>query len=129
MSYELTCDWAEDCLRIRVDGEWPASNPKDIIAEIYDLWVTHSGKRGLLLDIRNMQDTPTVLGDYQHAALFAEAGFIQIGQIAVLDNSNRKEANNFFESTAFNRGQRFRFFYVDEQQALNWILPMEQNQS
>ena len=109
MSYKLTCSSAEDYVSIRVDGAWPAERSEDIIVGMHNLWAKHH-KRGLLIDIRNMEDTPSVFSDYENAARFAEADFQRVRRIAVLDDLNRQAANQFFESTAANRGLRFRFF-------------------
>jgi hypothetical protein len=57
-----------------------------------------------------MKNTPTVLSDYQNDAHFIKADFHRVRRIAVLDDLNRQAANQFFESTAANRGLRFRFF-------------------
>jgi hypothetical protein len=53
--------------------------------------------------------------------LFAKAGFTRVRKIAVLDTVNRKVSNDFLETTARNRGVRFKFFYSSEQEVLNWF--------
>jgi len=128
MSYVLTCSSTEGYLRIRVSGIWPSKKPEDIIADIYNLWTEHQNQP-LMIDIRIMEDSPSVFSDYENAKLFANAGFYLIKRIAVLDDVGRREANNFFETTAHNRGMRFRFFYSDEQEAISWLLTKEQEQT
>jgi hypothetical protein len=76
-----------------------------------------------------MEGTPSVVGDYYDVKHFAEAGFHRIRRIAVLDDLNRQEASDFFETTAVNRGLRFRFFYADEQEAISWLLSKENYQA
>ena len=76
-----------------------------------------------------MEDSPDVIGDYDNVKLFINAGFNLIPRIAVLDNEGRRQANDFFETAAHNRGLRFRFFYADEQEAINWLLAKEQDQA
>jgi hypothetical protein len=120
MSYELTCSLEKDHVRIRMDGAWPDKKPEEVIAAIHALWEKHH-KRHLLIDIRNMSNTPSVTSDYYEAKHFVKTGFIFVGRIGVLDNLDRKEANDFFETTAANRGLRFRFFYTDEQEAIDWL--------
>ena len=128
MNYTLTGTLSEGYLRIQIEGEWPREKPEDIINGIRGLSAQHSDLT-LLIDIRNMGSSESVAGDYYEARLFQDAGFWKFGMIAVLDNLNRKEANNFFETTAHNRGLRFRFFYADEQEAINWLLSKEQDQA
>lgn len=122
MSYTLTCQLARDHLRITVTGTWPSNTSKDIITGMHACWLEHQ-KRPLLIDIRSMRDKPTVVGDFRLAELFADTGFSLIGRIAVLDSEDRREANDFFETTAYNRGLTFRFFYADEQEAISWLCP------
>lgn len=122
MSYKLTCSSGEGYLRIRVDGTWPRGNPAGFMTDMLNLWAKHQ-RRPLLIDIRSMEDRPSVFEDYENAKRFAYAGFGQLPRIAVLDNLDRREANDFFENTAYNRGLGFRFFYTDEQDAINWLLP------
>ncbi len=122
MSYELTCVAFEGYVRIRVDGIWPSDTPQSIIADIYDVWAKHR-ELALLLDLRHMRDIPTVLVDYETVKLFVNVGFREIDTIAVLDRADRETANKFFETAAFNQGLRIQFFYVSEQEAINWLLP------
>jgi hypothetical protein len=128
MSYKLTCSSAEDYVNILVDGTWPAERPEEIIVDMYNLWAKHH-QRNLLIDVRNMEETPSVVRDYHNVSHFAEANFHRIRRIAVLDNLNRQKANDFFETTAANRGLRFRFFYADEQEAISWLLSEERYQT
>ena len=128
MSYVLTCPSTEGYLRICVSGIWPSRKAEDIIADIHNLWTEHQDQP-LMIDIRSMEDSPSVFSDYENAKLFAADGFYLIRRIAVLDNVDRREANNFFETTAHNRGIRFRFFYADEQEAISWLLTKEQEQT
>ena len=69
-----------------------------------------------------MPDIPTLIGDYHTVESFTNAGFRQIGRIAVLDTLDHEEANRFLETTAFNRGFYIQFFYASEQEAVNWLL-------
>jgi len=120
MNYTLQCSESKNHLRISVDGTWPAENTEKIISEMHELWAKHQ-KPYLLIDIRNMKDKPSVLSDYKDAARFAKNKFYMVHRIAVMDNHNRKEANDFFETTAYNRGLRIRFFYADDHQAIDWL--------
>ena len=128
MSYTVECMPAEDHLRICITGAWPSKKPDDIMADIHALWTEHQSKP-LLIDMRNMEDNPAVLSDYENAKRFEKAGYRRIGRIAVLDREDRCEANDFFETTALNRGLGFRFFYGDEQEAISWILTKERNKT
>ena len=121
MSYELTCAVFERYVRILVDGVWPSDNPRRILVGIYDAWAKHR-ERALLIDLRQMRDIPTVIGDYETAEFFGNAGFREIGRIAVLDTMDREKANKFLETAALNRGISIRFFYASEKEAINWIL-------
>ena len=123
MNYELTCVVFEGYVRIRVDGSWPSDKSRSAMVDIYDTWAKHR-ERALLLDLRDMQDIPSVLDDYKNAELLVNVGWREIGPIAVLDTLEREEANNFLETTASNRGLRiqFQFFYASEQEAINWLL-------
>ena len=122
MSYELTCVVFEGYVRILVDGVWPSDDPRRILVNIYDTWAKHR-ERALILNLRHMRDFPNVFDDYNTVDDFVNVGFREIGPIAVLDTLDREEANKFFETTAFNRGVTFRFFYDSEQEAINWLLP------
>ncbi len=125
MSYTLTCSSTEDYLRIRIDGTWPCEKPEDIMSDIFNHWAKHHNLV-LLIDIRNMEDTPSIHGDYENAKRFVDAGFSQGRRIAVLDKLYRHKANDFFETTAINRGLLFQFFYGDEQEAIDWLQKKEQ---
>jgi hypothetical protein len=94
------------------------------MADMLSIWEKH--QRPILLDIRHMEDTPSVFRDYEEAKQFVSIGFQRAGRIAVLDNPERREANDFFETTAFNRGLRFVFFYSDEEEAIAWLLSEEE---
>ena len=120
MEYELTHNICDNYVHICIKGIWPKHEAKKIIADLYNIWEKNQ-KDFLLIDIRKMQDKPTVITDYYNAEIFAATGFIKIYRIAVLDQPERKEANKFFETTAFNRGLRFRFFYESEQEAIDWL--------
>ena len=119
MRYTLDCTTAENHLRIRVDGEWPKVHPEGIIAEIQDLLARHQSLR-LLLDLRNMQSEPTPFGDYKELGLLLKAELAKV-RIAALDAPDRRGANQFFETMAFNRGLQIHFFYGDEQDATDWL--------
>jgi hypothetical protein len=116
MSYTLEPSVVQGCLRIRVSGAWPSGRSDEIISEIFSLWEKH--QKPLLIDLRDMEDSPSIFSDYFDAKQFATAGFRSAGLIAVLDNPDRREANTFFETTAHNRGLRFAFFYSDEEEAI-----------
>ena len=124
MNYSIQCSESENHVRIFVDGTWPADNPEKIIIEMYDFWAKHQ-KPYLLIDIRNMEDKPSVLSDYEDAERFAKNRFYLVRRVAVLDNQNRKESNDFFETTAANRGLRIKFFYTAESDAINWLISGE----
>jgi hypothetical protein len=121
MEYTLRCSSAADCLLIGVDGSWP-SKPENIIEDIRNLWAKQPGQR-LVLDIRSMEGPPSILGDFEDINHFIDAGFRKLGRVAILDNPDRQKDNDFFETAANNRGLSFRFFYGDEKDAINWLLP------
>ena len=123
MNYTLAHSLYQGCLRIRISGAWPAGRAEDIIAEMFSIWEKH--QKPLIIDIRDMEDTPSVFIDYEEAKQFASIGFQRAGRIAVLDNPERRKANDFFETTAYNRGLRFIFFYSDEDEAIAWLLSEE----
>ena len=118
MSYTLTCLSEDGYLRINVDGE----KQEDLIIELFYLWDKHQSQL-LLIDIRSLKDTPSVVGDYYDAKCFADVGFTRVRQIAILDTPDRHKSNHFFETTANNRGLTVRFFYAEEHEAINWLLP------
>jgi hypothetical protein len=93
------------------------------MVDIYDTWAKHR-ERALLLDLRDMRESPTVFDDYVNADLLVNVGWREIGPIAVLDTLEREKANKFLEMTASNRGLRIQcqFFYASEQEAINWLL-------
>ena len=126
MNYTLEHSSIQDCLCIRVIGRWPSRKPERIISDIFNLWKEY--KQPVLIDIRRMEDAPGILGDYQNAERFADAGFGRLGRIAVLDNQERRDANDFFETTASNRGLKFRFFYAKEQEAIAWLVPKKEGE-
>ena len=121
MSYTLTCSSSEDCLSIRIDGKWAIEKPEDIISDILKHWAKHHNLP-LFIDARNLEDTPSILGDYENVQRFVVAGFPRGRRIAVLDKLDRRNANDFFETAACNRGLQFQFFYADEQEAISWLL-------
>lgn len=127
-SDSLTFSICEDFLCIRIDGKWPSGKPVDFVNSIYKLWEAQA-KRKLLIDIRHMDDTPSVLSDFWDAKIFAEAGFCRVGKVSILDNLDRQKMNAFFETTASNRGLQFRFFYDDEQEALAWLSLAKERQT
>ena len=121
MSYLLKKSIYANYLQINVEGTWPWESPANIIEEIFDLSREHKNL-ALLIDLRKMKSTPSVVSDYFEVEKFAAAGFSKIGFIAVLDILERKESSEFFETTASNRGMNFRFFYSDIDEAVSWLL-------
>ena len=121
MSYSLQSSPFDDYLLVRIEGAWPRGEPKKFISDIVDLSDKHPDL-ALLIDVRAMKATASMADDYFDAKRMADAGFGRLGRIAVLDILARKEANDFFETTAFNRGLTARFFYSDEQEAIDWLL-------
>lgn len=120
MSYSLESIISGDCLKIRITGAWPHECPDRILAEIKQLW--ENDQHPLLLDIRELIDDPTVIQDYELAKLMSEQKFWDIGPIAFLDTTERTSANHFLETTANNRALQIKFFYTEEQAAVNWLL-------
>jgi hypothetical protein len=106
-------------LLIKIEGEWPRNDAERIIDEIRNSYVKH-GKKFLLIDIREMTSDESVIGDYMEAKTFFKKEFWKVHKIAVLDNISRKTANEFFETTASNRGLRFKFFY-NEKDSIEWL--------
>ncbi len=119
----LTCSVFDGYVLIHIDGSWP-SQPNKLIEEIYNFW-EKAQQNNLLLDLREMQGKPTLAGDYFDAKVFEEIGFKNICKIAVIDQIKRKDDNDFFELTASNRGLKFRFFYENEQKAIDWLRTQE----
>jgi hypothetical protein len=124
MTYEIKSKLKDNILKIIVTGTWPSKNPESIIADILNHCYKHQ-EIPKLLDIRDMESTPTILGDYEEVGLFVKAGFRRLGRIAILDTRSRKESNDFLETTALNQGLNFRFFYEDEQEVSNWLFGKE----
>ena len=121
MSYTLDHLSIQGCLRIRVEGTWPYEKQEHIMGDILALWEANN-KPPVYIDIRSMEDTPSILGDYEVAERLSEFGFWRMGRIAVLDSPSRRSANDFFETTTYNRGLCFRFFYDNEQEAVDWLI-------
>ena len=121
MNHTLEHSLDQGCLRIRISGAWPAGRAESIMVDILSIWEKH--QMPILLDIRDMEDTPAVYRDYEDVKQLANIGFRRVGRIAVLDIPERYEANDFFETTARNRGLRFRFFYSNDEEAIAWLLP------
>lgn len=121
MSYSLDFSVAEKYLHVSMKGKWPRRHIDGLLGELLGVWNRHE-RKPMLLDLRNVIDAPTVLDDYQYAREFAEAGFIDLGRIAVLDETSRRDANEFFITASANRGLSFRFFYNGKAEALDWLL-------
>jgi hypothetical protein len=121
MSYELSFSEIDDYLLVRIEGTWPRGQPKKIINDVADLSYRHPGLP-LLIDIRSMETRELIGQDFFEVKLMAEAGFWRFGRIAVLDILTQQKSNDFFETIAFNRGLTVRFFYSDEQDAIDWLL-------
>jgi hypothetical protein len=124
MTYEIESKLRDNILQIIVTGTWPTEDPESIITDILNHYHEHQNSL-ILIDIREMESTPTIFGDYEEVSLFVKAGFRRVGRIAVLDNWGRKDSNDFFETTALNHGLNFRFFYKDEQEVSNWLIGKE----
>ena len=121
MEYIFEVSDNDDFTKILIKGIWPSGQPTKIFNEIYAVW-EKNGKKKILVDIRTIQDNPSITSDYFDAGASFASGFWQIPKIAVLDQIERKKSNSFFELTASNRGLRFRFFYIDEQKAIDWLM-------
>jgi len=120
MPYSIAARPSQGVLTICVEGRWPSADPDSIIDEIFGLW-KKEGRGSLLVDLRAMDDEPTISGDFWLAKAFAERGYHSVGGIAVLDRVERKDANDFFSLASWNRGLRFCFFYESEREALEWL--------
>jgi len=74
-----------------------------------------------MIDLRQMTTSVSVLADYQAAEFFYQERFSQIEKIAIIESKEYQLSNDFFETTAFNRGLRFKFFYHEESEAIEWL--------
>ena len=127
MNYTLEHLSIQGCLQLRIGGTWPHKNSRSIITDIFNIWEKH--QKPMLLDMRGMEGSPSILGDYLDAEGFEVVGFGRVGRIAVLDNPERRKANDFFETAAHNRGLTFHFFYADEQEAIAWLIPKKEGKA
>jgi hypothetical protein len=109
---------------MRITGTWPAGRVDKIIADMFSIWEKY--EKPLLIDLRDLEDTPSIFRDYEEAKQFARVGFWRAGRIAVLDTPKRRKANDFLETAANNRGVRFVFFYSDEEEAIARLLSEEE---
>jgi hypothetical protein len=123
MDTKLEHSLVKGCLRIRLTGTWTAERADQIITDIFSIWEKY--QKPLLIDVRDLEDTPSIFRDYQEVGKFVSAGFRRVGRIAVLDYPQRREANDFLETAAQNQGMRFVFFYSSEEDAIAWLLPEE----
>lgn len=124
MNYTLQHSIVQGCLRIGISGRWPTGEEESIIADMFSLWETN--QKPILIYIQDMEDSPSVFRDYETAKHFSYAGFGRVRRIAVVDTPKRRKANDFFETTAYNRGLGFHFFYSDEEEAIAWLTSEEE---
>ena len=124
MDTKLEHSLVKGCLRIRLTGTWTAERADQIITDIFSIWEKY--QKPLLIDVRDLEDTPSIFRDYQEVGKFVSAGFRQVGRIAVLDYPQRREANDFLETSAQNQGITIVFFYTNEEEAIAWLHPEEE---
>jgi len=123
MSYTVKVTPMDGYCCAKIEGVWPQKDSQaqaSLLARILAEWKSDS-QPGLIIDVRSMQDTPSVLEDYETAKIFFDSEFYRIGPVAVLDHPERKSANVFLENAAHNRGIMLRFFYDGRQEAIDWI--------
>lgn len=121
MSYTLECEAGEDFLKVVVRGEWPVNNPKLVLSDVYSRW-RKAGLHSLLVDVRGLSSSNTVLDDYQVVMAAYEIGLHQVRRIAILDKETRRRDNEFMETVALNEGIRTKFFHNEqEDEAIAWI--------
>lgn len=120
MSYKLEIFSDSNYLKVLLKGVFPRIDSEVIIKSIRESLEKHEKSR-LLIDLRQMTTSISVLADYQAAEYFYQEKFTQIEKIAVIDREEYRLSNDFFETTAFNRGLKFKFFYEDESDAIAWL--------
>jgi len=120
MRYHLACSHTEEHVRVTVSGTWESTDAREIFARILQEWQQYRTP-ALLIDTRTLMDTPKPLEDYENVKELVTAGFAVVQKIAVLDQGARRRTNDLFSLFANNRGLHLRFFYGDEQEALDWI--------
>ena len=92
--------------------------------EITDQIIAKRSKDGgfqlILIDFRKVDGMPAPMESYHSGASLQNRGFTRDMKIAVLDRLEFKEANDFYELVARNRGFMMRHFYTEEE-AYAWL--------
>ena len=92
--------------------------------EYLDKTVATRSKEGgfqrILVDLRNVDGMPAPMESYHSGANLQSRGFTRDMKIAFLDRIEFKEANDFYELVARNRGFMVRHFY-EEEDAFAWL--------
>jgi hypothetical protein len=120
MSITLESVSHNEYLMVRISGEWLLEESDGSINEIHNLYLQH--KIPMLLDVREMTSRTTVTDDYYDVKKFSNKGLGTLVRVAILDNLDRKEQNDFFVTTAQNRGLAINIFYSGELEAVDWLL-------
>ena len=74
----------------------------------------------LLIEVKDLEDNPTPLQDFNTVKLMQKLGYERVHKIAVLDKLENKSANDVFEGFAYNTKLKIRFFY-SEPDAMNFL--------
>ncbi len=117
MGYKINYHIKGDFLKVVITGCHPLEKFFEISKDM-DRVIDENEIARILVDLRGFEGRFGVFNGLQKIENFREES--KFLQFAILDNSENRSNNDFFENASFNRGYKLLFFY-NEPDALKWL--------
>lgn len=117
MGYKINYHIKGDFLKVVITGYHPLEKFFEISMDM-DRVIDENEITRILVDLRGFEGRFGVFNGLQKIENFREES--KFLQFAILDNSENRSNNDFFENASFNRGYKLLFFY-NEPDALKWL--------
>ena len=117
MSYKINYHLKGNFLKVVLSGNYPLEKFTEISKDM-DKVIDENGISKILVDLRSFEGRFGVFDGLQNIEnVREESKFLEF---AILDKTENRRNNEFFENASFNRGYKLLFFY-DEPEALKWL--------
>lgn len=117
MGYKINYHIKGDFLKVVLYGNYPLEKFTEISKDM-DRVIDENEISKILVDLRAFEGRFGVFDGLQNIENFREES--KFLEFAILDKTENRRNNEFFENASFNRGYKLLFFY-DEPEALKWL--------
>jgi hypothetical protein len=117
MSYKINYKVANGFLRVEITGTGGNKNLSKMSADVNEIVRTY-GVTKILIDITSLDNKLGIFESLDHIEKYPAE--MKERSYAIVDKTENKNQNSFFENAAVNRGYSIYFFYKHED-ALEWL--------